>query len=188
MPDDPKPDPKPDPPGDPAPDPKPDPKPDPDPDPDQLGEAGKKALDAERKARREAEAKVKELEPLANKAKELEDANKTDQQKLQDALDQAKAEGSKSTAELLKLQVALDKAPDGVSAKEILRLAKRLTGSTREELETDAEELFELVGAQTGSGGGRPPGKPNPKLRGGGDPTEDPEPDASELIKNIPPL
>lgn len=48
----------------------------------QLGDAGKAALDAERKARRDAE---KNLKTLQDQLKAREDADKTDLQKAQDA-------------------------------------------------------------------------------------------------------
>lgn len=174
MPDDPKPndDPKSDDP--PAKDDPPgntDPKPDPD--RDALGEPGKKALDAERKARRDAEQRAKDLEA---KVKEFEDRDKTEQQKLAEELEAAKATGSQANDQLLRLEVALDKAPEGMPVSEVRKFAKRLTGASREDLEADAEELFELFATDDGgSGGTAPRGKPTPRLRGGGKPNEEPE-------------
>lgn len=146
------------------------------------------ARDAITKANKEAatyRTKAKELEPLASKAKQLEDANKTEMQKLTEALEASKAEGAKSTGALLKLEVALDKAPEGMSVAQVRKLAKRLTGSTKEELESDAEELFdEFKPAGTA---GRIPGRPKERLRGGGDPTEEPEEtDPRKLAARIP--
>jgi hypothetical protein len=133
----------------------------------------------------EARLKLKDLEPLAAKAKELEDAQKTETEKLTEALNAAKAEGATSASSLLRVEVALDKAPDGMSAKDVARYAKRLHGSTREELEADAEEFFkDFAGTKK-----QPPGnKPRETLRGGGDPTAEPEPDISEIVKKIPRL
>lgn len=112
-----------------------------------LGDAGKKALEKERKARRDAEAKLKELEPLAAKAKELEDAQKTESERLTEALNAAKAEGATPALGLLKLEVALQNAPDGLTPAQVAKFAKRLSGSTREEIEADAAEMFaELPG------------------------------------------
>lgn len=54
--------------------------------PAELGDEGKRALDAERTRAKAAEARVKELEPLAAKARELEDANRTEVEKLTAAL------------------------------------------------------------------------------------------------------
>lgn len=111
------------------------------------------------KANQEARSlreRLKELEPLAAKAKELEESQKTEQQKLAEQLEAAKAEGATSTSQLLRLDVALDKAPAGTDPAEIRKLAKRLTGSSREELESDAEELFAMFAGRKGGSGQRP--------------------------------
>src|SRR5690606_18429359 len=81
------------------------------PDETQLGDAGKKALDEERKARRDAEARLKELEPLAKKAKELEDAQKSESEKLNEKLTLAEGKARESETAALRLEIALDKAP-----------------------------------------------------------------------------
>lgn len=109
---------------------------------DALRDGGKRALDEERRARREAELRLKELEPLAAKARALEDASKSELQKLADKLKDAESTGTGHAMAALRLDVALEKAPDGMSPAKIRSLAKRLSGSTREELEADAAELF----------------------------------------------
>jgi len=159
------------------------PAPEPQGDPAQLGDAGKRALDAERQARRDAEARLKELEPLAAKARELEESQKTEQQKLADQLEAAKAEGATSTTSLLRLEVALDKAPGGMEPAKIRKLSERLRGSTREELEADAAELFaEFSGAPSpvppANGGQQTPVE---QLRPGALPTT-PEPTLPDQI------
>ena len=104
MPDDPKPDPE----KDPAPDPKPDPAPEPEPKPEPLGDGGKAALAAERKARRDAEKSAKELkerldaieaEKLSESEKAIQRAEKAEQA-LADA--QGKIRQAKLLAELAK--------------------------------------------------------------------------------------
>ena len=103
-----------------------------------LGANGLKALEAERAANK---ASRKQIAELQTKLKEYEDANKTEAEKTADhlaALEKASAE-SRSRAE--RLEVALDKGLPKV-------LAARLQGSTREELEADADELLKLVGEQ----------------------------------------
>jgi hypothetical protein len=113
-----------------------------------LGEAGLKALVEERKARREAEAKVRSLEPLAARAKEIDEANKSEAQKLADELEAAKASSTQAASDHLRLQIALEKAPAGMEPARIAKLAGRLQGADRDALEADAEELFaELGGA-----------------------------------------
>lgn len=68
-----------------APDPAPAPTPDP-PAPDDLGDAGKRAIDAERAARRAADARAKELEERLAK---FEDANKSETER---AIEKARKE------------------------------------------------------------------------------------------------
>lgn len=114
---------------------------------------------------RNLRARLKELEPLAQKAKELEEATKSESEKLSERLTKAE----QAAAETLKLRVALRKGLTEVQAK-------RLVGATEEELEADAEELL----ASFGGGEGDKPkprvsGKPREKLRGGNDPDEEPE-------------
>jgi hypothetical protein len=116
----------------------------------------KKALDAERKARREADKRNKELSAYEKQVKDAEEANKSELQKLQDALAAEKA--ARTTAELTNLrnEVGLAKAvPAG--------LIKFLSGSTKEELEAAADELL----AQLEPAGPRVPGKPQSRLSDG---------------------
>lgn len=140
------------------------------------------ARDAITKANKEAatyRTKVKELEPLAAKAQELEEAGRSDLEKLTAERDQLRTELDRTGVELLRLQVALDKGLDH-------RLAPRLTGATREELEADADselwESFRSGGEETP----RPPGRPTESLKGGGAPTQEPEPDIRKVVDSIP--
>ena len=158
--------------GDPTPTPQPSPPaptpaPEPQGDPTDLGDAGKKALQDERKARREAEARLKELAPLAAKAKELEEAQKTEGEKLAEKLRSAETDGASAKTAMLRLEVALDKAPAGIEPAKIRKLAERLRGNTREELEADAAELFAdfggtTTGDETPTLAGQPAPKPDP--------------------------
>lgn len=68
-----------------------------------LGEAGKAALDSERKARRDADRLAKEL---AAKLKEYEDRDKTEAQKQADAIQAAKAELDAARAEAARYRAA----------------------------------------------------------------------------------
>jgi chromosome segregation ATPase len=97
------------------------------------------------KANREAanlRKRIKDLEPLAQRAKELEDSQKTELERLTEQLQAAQSASAEATAAQLRIDVALEKAPDGMSKAQIRKLSKRLTGSNREELEEDANELF----------------------------------------------
>lgn len=159
-------------PKDPAPKPDPENKPDPK---DDLGDAGKKALDEERKARRDAEARAKKVE---EELKKLQDKDKSEVDRLRDEVETLKAQAAEGDAKALRAEVALSK---GLSAAH----AKRLVGTTREELEADADEILE---AFPSSGATPPPTKrPAPDLKGGSDPTETPdETDPRKLADAVP--
>lgn len=112
---------------------------------DALGDAGKRALAVERDARKAAEKRAADAE---RKAKEFEDRDLTEQQKLEKRA--AEAEGKVPTleAENTRLRVALEKGLVGDRAF----LADRLRGTTKEELTADADELLKQFG---GGGTGR---------------------------------
>jgi len=116
---------------------------------EQLGDAGKRALDA-MKARLKAErARIKELEPLAAKAREADEAAKTQAQKDAEAKAAVERERDEARADLLRMQVA---AAKGLPAE----LAVRLRGSTEDELAKDADELLKLVKPPQQQTGTRP--------------------------------
>lgn len=142
----------------------------------ELGDAGKKALDDERKARRDAE---KANRDLAARLKEFEDRDKSDSEKAAESLKAAEERAANAEAKALRLEVA---AAKGLTPAQ----AKRLVGSTQEELEADADEILETFPAAKGA---TPPptNKPKPDLRGGSDPTEEPdELDPRKLAAFIP--
>lgn len=125
-----------------------------------------------RKANSEAQrlrARLKELEPLAAKAKELEDANKSETEKLIEDRDASKSRADSAEMRATKFSIALEHAPESATVKQIQSVAKRLSGSTEEELEADAVELYEMFGASAKKPQQR---KPTEKLRGGSDPDE----------------
>lgn len=141
------------------------------PEPEPFDEDRAKAKIA--KANQEAKnlrARLKELEPLAAKAKELEDANKTEAEKLSERATAAEQRAQEAELRLMRLEVAADK---GLTPAQ----AKRLVGATREEMEADADDLLATFGPKTDPPPKAPrvPGKPTPRLRGGGDPDEEPE-------------
>lgn len=72
------------------------------------------------------------------KAREGETADQAAKRETEKAIADARAEGG---LEALKLEVALD--IEGITPKQAKRLAKRLSGKTREELAEDAEGLVE---------------------------------------------
>lgn len=104
------------------------------------------------KKNREAQGlrqRLKELEPLAQKARELEEAQKTEAQKAAEARAAAERERDAARAEALRYKVGLAK---GLPAD----LAVRLQGSTEDELAKDADRLLELLGNKPAATGARP--------------------------------
>lgn len=100
-----------------------------------LGPAGEKALEAFKKRARQAEAEAKEL---AEKVKEYQDRDLSEQERLAKAAEEAKAEAARVEAENLRLKVALEKDLPS-------ELIDRLKGESTEELEADADHLLTLV-------------------------------------------
>lgn len=113
--------------------------------PADLGDAGKRALAAERDARRTTERELRETKDLLAS---YEEANKSEVEKLADKA--AAAEDRASTAELRALRVEVAHEKGLTSAQ-----AKRLVGKTREELEADADELLETFSGKKADGNGK---------------------------------
>lgn len=114
------------------------------------------------KARREAHGlrtRLKELEPLATKAREADEAAKTQAQKDAEAKAAIERERDEARAEVLRMRVATAK---GLPPE----LAARLRGSTEDELTKDADELLKLVTPQQSTA------RPVPELRSGALPAD----------------
>jgi hypothetical protein len=77
----------------------------------------------------------KEAETLRLKLKEFEDRDKSEAEKLAERVDAAEKRAVEMEAAALRLEVAAEK---GLSPAQ----AKRLVGTTRDELEADADELL----------------------------------------------
>ncbi|WP_430600327.1 hypothetical protein [Brevibacterium sp. K72] len=116
-------------------------------DDDGLREGGLKALQTERDARKQAE---KENADLKAQIKAFEDANKSQAEKDAEEREELQKANSENASLVLKYQVAESK---GLS----LSAARRLSGSTKEELEADADELKKILGQAT------PPPPPTPQ-------------------------
>lgn len=119
---------------------------------------------------------------LQSKIDEVTDKDKTEVQRLTDKVAQLESELGTERGRADRLEVALGKGLDAVQAR-------RLVGTTKEELETDADELLssfkakddESTGAESG-----PTRRPTEDLKGGGDPTREPRPDMREVVSSIP--
>ena len=150
----------------------------------ELGDAGKRALEAERRARRTAE---KELKALRDKVKEREDLDKSELERLQDRIAEAEKRAEEAKAKADRYEVA---AAKGLTPAQ----AKRLVGSTREELEADADEMRSELGLdkndddkdeETKDEEGST-GRPKERLKSGASPDDDAEePDAGKLADSI---
>lgn len=88
--------------------------------------------------RGDLEKKNQREQDLAAKVKEFEDLSKTEQEKLADSLVEAEQRAEDAEQKLLRAEVASEK---GLTPAQ----AKRLTGSTKDELEADADELLEVL-------------------------------------------
>jgi hypothetical protein len=124
---------------------------------------------------KELETKLAELEPLAQKARELEESKKSDLQRITDRAEKAEKDRDAHASTATRLQVAMDKAPDGTPLSAIRAAAKRISGATQAELEADAEEFFTLIApaSKTPSAKEVIPGKPDDKREpAGGDATD----------------
>jgi hypothetical protein len=134
------------------------------PDTADLGDGGKKALDAERKARRDAERRANELE---SRLKTIEDKDKSETERLTEENARLQSELSTATVTGTRLRVAFEK---GLTATQ----AKRLVGATEDELLADADELLADLGAKPSDDRTNTPppgGRPREQLKpGSGDP------------------
>ncbi len=111
--------------------------------------AVERLITSEREARRAADAAAAEAKAAADEAQakvqEFENAKKTDQEKLADERDALKTKAAEADekaataeADALRVRVALEK-------KLPADLIDRLRGTTKEELESDADALLKLV-------------------------------------------
>lgn len=131
----------------------------------------------------EAEADTEESEDTefdAEKARakirKINSENRNLRKREADALEKAKG-ADETGAKLTALEAENLRLRIGVKHGLPESIVKRLSGTTEEELLADAEELMELLG------GKRPPTQqPREKLRGGGDPTQNPEDEDIEQI------
>lgn len=122
-----------------------------------------------------------DLKAKAEKFDQAEAANKSEADKLRDENEALKAKVSAGESKALRAQIAMEK---GLTAAQ----AKRLVGSTQEELEADADEILEAFPSQGGGTKPPPTTKPVADLQGGNDPTGDEAPDISKIVESIPRL
>lgn len=138
-----------------------------------------------KKLRDEAARHRREKQELSGRLQAIDDASKSDLQKLEERATTAEQRAQAAESSGLQLEVALDKAPEGMPIAQVRKLAKRLTGSTKEELEADAADLFAdyaPTGQEPGTGG-----RPRERLRPGAAPGSEPEEtDPAKLAAMVP--
>ncbi|MFI1799435.1 hypothetical protein ACH427_19090 [Streptomyces sp. NPDC020379] len=88
-------------------------------------------------------ARVAELEPAAAELHQLQEAGKTEAQRLTERAETAERQAEQTRAELVRAQVAHS---HGLTERQ----AARLVGTTREELEADADELLADIAPAAG--------------------------------------
>lgn len=143
----------------------------------------KALLNKETDYRKRNDAKVRELEPLAKRAKELEDAGKSDMERLTSELQGHTVRADKAEQELMRLRVAVRKGLTEVQAR-------RLVGSSEEELEADADDLMASFRPATPEPEPEPEPRsdnsrrrPQERLRPGAVPDADTEPEETDPRK-----
>jgi hypothetical protein len=141
-----------------------------------LGDRGRRALEAMKEQRKAARAErdraKQELDDLRKKLDKYESANKSELQRLIEERDTLKAELGKVSSTAKRRDIAEELAPEHATAKQIRMVAQYLRGSTDEELEASAEELFSHFAPEPSKP--RTPSRPKERLRGGGEPDEEP--------------
>lgn len=137
--------------------------------PDPASEGDAEPFDAERAkakiAKVNSEAKslrdrLKELEPLAKQAQEAADARKTADERAAERISAAEARAIEAEQRALRLEVA---AEQGLTPQQ----ARRLVGTTREELEADAADLLASFPAAPAQEATPVNGRPKERLRPG---------------------
>jgi hypothetical protein len=142
---------------------------------DALSEAGRKALDTERKARRDAENRLKELEPLAEEARKRADSEKSELTKVGEALTEERTARQRAERSLMRFEVAADK---GVQPRHV----RFLHGDTKEEVEASADALLAEIGSGNGDMKPSMPGRPVERMASGKPSTAEEDEDPLALI------
>ena len=118
-----------------------------------------------------------QLKPLADKAKELEDAQKTEQERLTEKLTASEKRAVEAELKAARLEVATEKGLPRTSVK-------FLTGTTPEELAESADELLALL-APEDPGDPDPRKRPKERLRPGSTPVKEPDENPAALAERL---
>lgn len=109
----------------------------------------------------------------SGRLKKYEDQNKSEAERLQEAAQESRTRAERAEANLRRREIAEERAPEHASLAQIKAVAKRLSGESDEDMEADADELFSLLAPEPPKP--RTPSRPKERLRGGGEPDEEPE-------------
>jgi hypothetical protein len=155
-----------------------------DPDAEHLGDAGKRALD---RMKAEKKAQARELAEIKAELQKYRDKDKTETERLTESAQTATVRAEQAETSFKALQAALEHAPEGATLEHVRKCAKRIRGSSDEELEADAAELYELMDIRKAERP-KPGSKPRERLRPGGTDPEEPveETDPRKLAALIP--
>lgn len=137
---------------------------------------------------RKHEERSKANADAADELKKFRESKQTDEEKVAEQLTELKKRADDADLRAVRAEVAQAK---GLTPAQ----AKRLQGASRDELESDAEDLLQSFPApkEEEGGEGKPKGgagaarKPTEKLSAGNDPTEEPEEtDPRKLAAQVP--
>jgi len=134
----------------------------------------RKAMSKKNRENQSLRARLKELEPLEEEFRKRQEAEKTSEQKFSELA----AAKTKLEQDYWRAEIALEK---GLTKAQ----AKRLVGSTKEELEADADTLMNDLGLS-----GREDDTPafsrrGKELKGGSDPEPTPKIDADKIAQSL---
>jgi hypothetical protein len=128
-----------------------------------------------------------ERDQLRDELKQLREKGLTEQERKDQERDTYKSRAERAELEVKQWRVARERAPEHATIKQISAVAKRLVGADDDAMGEDADELYELLAPAPASNGSRVPGKPKERLKGGGEPDDDPgEMDPAKLAARVP--
>jgi hypothetical protein len=133
--------------------------------------------------KRERNSARKELAAIKAELKKFQDKDKSEAQRLEEAREEATTRAAKAEERHKALSVAMDRAPAHATLAQVRAVAKRIRGDSDEELDADADELFEMLAPAPPAKDDKPEprdrktvaGRPRERLRGGADPDDEPE-------------
>lgn len=143
---------------------------------------GKRALHKKNSENRNLRQRLTRAEEDAQKWRDYQASQKTDQEKQADRLTEAETRLGTVENENVRLRIALDK---GLTLKQALRLV----GDTEEELTADADEFLAELGVTTDKTDktSKVKNRPRTALKGGGRPDDEPdETDPRKLAAAVP--